>query len=101
MTMHGKAIDVVIGELDKLAMCKRGALSTEEHERMQGINKESYNLKEPILTVKQRKAIFTKERKRLLSILKYKPSDKLCHFNGSWGSRRVTENIHTEASIDT
>jgi len=99
MTMQGKAIDVIIGELDKLAMCKRGSLQTERHERSISINKDSHKLKEPILTVKQRKVIFAKERTKLLRILKYKPSDKLCHFDGSWGARSVTSRVHTDVSI--
>ncbi len=98
--MKGKAIDVVCGELDKLAMCKRGTLKMEESERGHLLNRELNDLEEPILSVKRRKVIFSRERKRLLRILKYRPSEKLCHFANSYHEGRLpVSNMHTKASI--
>jgi len=81
MTMQGKAIDVVIGELDKLAMCKRGALDTEKNERSSVIRKEfeDHNSKEPKLTKVERNRLFSKNRKRMLSLLKFRKTKDITY----------------------
>lgn len=99
MAMDGsKAVDVVTQELHKLSMCKRGSLETERMARRRELE-DGRNHKypsEPRLNLKERKKVYTANRKQLLACLKYKPSDQLCHLTGhGYSTRGYSKTIDT------
>jgi len=97
MTMQGKAIDVVIGELDKLAMCKRGTLQTERNERSGKIYKAGDKVRkdEPKFDKVERNKAFSKNRKRLLGILKFAKTKDMT-FDNRTGSNLFTPESHAK-----
>lgn len=80
-----KAIDVIISELDKLAMCKRGILATEGNKRSSELRKQRDLPKEPRLSLAKRGKAYAANRAALLAILEYKPPSELCHLKPNNG----------------
>ena len=92
--MNNKAIDVVIGELDKLAMCKRGTIATEEKARMVLVEKEFYPGKRPYLSKKELKKNFKKNKEELFALLVFMPPKGFC------SDYRENDEFFTEESIE-
>lgn len=86
--MNSKAIDVVISELDKLAMCKRGVLATEIQGKFMELRVERNRLIAPKLTTDERSKIFAENRDALIKILEFKPSKQLTHMSHCGDERR-------------
>ncbi len=84
------AINLVSGEFNRLAMCKRGTLETENNQRVQDLRKQIKEV--PYTDNEDCKVIYKKNRKSLLKLLKFRNSDQI--FN--MGSR--TMEIYTTES---
>ena len=104
MKMTETAMDVVMGEIEKLAMCKRGIVNTEINKRYSQLSEEIREHKkgEPKLTLAQRKKKFSKHYDKLVGILVLKSADELCHKKGGGygGDDRYATKIHTKESRD-
>lgn len=96
MSKTDRALDMVVGEFDKIAMCKRGTLDTEENKREGDLWKTKQQ--SPYYTKKERAKVISANRKKLQNILKLKKSHDLAAtrnlHTGSWHS------VFTEASVD-
>jgi hypothetical protein len=87
----GEALDIVIKELNKISMCKRGVIDSE-------CNVNYYHWREkikdiPKITIKQREKIYVKHRKELMKILKLRTSKDLVYL-----SRCSANDMHTDDS---
>ena len=90
---------LVAEEMKKLMMCKRGVMETEQNDRAGAIyNERHYNRPRPLLKLKDREAIYKKNRKALLSCLKYAPSKDLCHLSGNGDGKIKMANMFTVQS---
>lgn len=76
------AMDMVIKEFDKVAMCKRGTISSDCNDKLRKLSDDRNKIKEPLMTTKQRTAAIAKIRPKLLTTLVLKKSvDLAAHVN--------------------
>ncbi len=85
----GEALDLVMREIDKVAMCKRGIIEDECNDNYYYWDNKTKKI--PQLSIKAREKLFVKHRKGLLKLLKFRSSHDLVYMNRIGGSDLYTE----------
>lgn len=94
---------MIEAEFNKLLMCKRGKLRTEEVTRTDVYRRERAKFPRPEFSLDEREKIYIANRKALLKKLKYRNSRELARISrGGYSSDELipNQNLFTQASLD-